>query len=309
MSGTRRFSFDGRSFLRLAILAFALVAAPLLGLIPSTAHADVTHIVRPGETLTSIAAQYGVPVEHLVLLNRIPDANHLEAGAALVVRLDRYSTSQRVWHVVRRGETLSSIAERYGTRVSDIVAANGLDDADAVFVGQALQIPAGAGQNPYGARPVENPGENPFAARYVSPGGSSEHGEPSPSVARALDAAAAEFGLDPVVIRALSLMESGWRQDAVSPAGAVGLMQIMPDTGEWLVANFVPDATEWRTSAYDNARAGAAYFAYLLELTDGDLSLALAAYYQGWGSVRSDGLYEETRQYVADVLALIYELS
>jgi hypothetical protein len=64
-------------------------------------------------------------------------------------------------------------------------------------------------------------------------------------------------------------------------------------------------ATNWPYSLVDNTRVGAAFFAYLLRLANGDVAAALAGYYQGWTSVETEGRYEETQQYIDDVLALI----
>src|SRR4029079_4325120 len=103
---------------------------------------------------------------------------------------------------------------------------------------------------------------------------------------------------------ALSLMESGWQSQVVSHTGAIGLMQLMPDTAEWTGNNLTPTATNWHISIEDNARVGAAYFNHLLFLEGGDVEGALASYYQGWASYKSDGMFDETRDYVDDVLAL-----
>jgi hypothetical protein len=71
------------------------------------------------------------------------------------------------------------------------------------------------------------------------------------------------------------------------------------------VDDLVLVATNWPHSLVDNTRVGAAFFAYLLTLAHGDVAAALAGYYQGWTSVGTDGRFEETQQYIDDVLALI----
>lgn len=120
------------------------------------------------------------------------------------------------------------------------------------------------------------------------------------NVSGLIDAFAAEYDLDPALIRAVIQIESNFNRKAVSPKGAQGLMQLMP-------------ATIWRFSvgdAYDpheNIGAGARYLRQLLDLFRGDLTLALAAYNAGEKAVaRYKGVppYAETRDYVTKVLSL-----
>src|SRR5574337_30056 len=115
-----------------------------------------------------------------------------------------------------------------------------------------------------------------------------------------IEALAAEYELDPALIRAVIQVESNFNRKAVSRKGAQGLMQLMP-------------ATIWRFSvgdAYDpheNIGAGARYLRQLIDLFQGDLTLALAAYNAGENAVlRYKGVppYAETRGYVTKVLSL-----
>jgi hypothetical protein len=103
-------------------------------------------------------------------------------------------------------------------------------------------------------------------------------------------------------------LESGWQMAVVSPTGAIGLFQLMPASASWAVLLYVPDAANWRASEVDNARVGAAILSHMLLLGKGNMRLALAAYYQGWTSVHTDGPYKDTLQYVEDVLALAQRL-
>lgn len=108
------------------------------------------------------------------------------------------------------------------------------------------------------------------------------------------------FGLDDAWLRAIAHAESGFDADAVSPKGARGVMQLMPD----VIADY--GVTDPHLPA-ESIRAGARHLRGLLRRYDGDRTLALAAYNAGIGTVaRYDGVppYAETRAYIEKVQAL-----
>jgi hypothetical protein len=112
-------------------------------------------------------------------------------------------------------------------------------------------------------------------------------------------AATVGSGVSPALALAVIAVESAGRADAVSHAGATGLMQLMPATA----ARF--GVTE-RTDPAENVSGGVAYLTWLLEEFGRDPVLALAAYNAGEGTVRRNGgvpPYAETRDYVPKVLA------
>lgn len=117
----------------------------------------ITHVVQAGETLSEIARTYDTTVEAVVQANNLQNANAIREGQVLVIPspgapvptleattapipTPPSSVGQRI-HVVRAGETLSEIARNYDVTVQEIVQANGLDNANAIRVGQALVIP------------------------------------------------------------------------------------------------------------------------------------------------------------------------
>lgn len=106
--------------------------------------------------------------------------------------------------------------------------------------------------------------------------------------------------IDGLLLAALVEVESGFRPDVVSPQGAVGLMQVMPATGQSYGAHDLTDPQI-------NLTVGTRYLADLLERYGGSLDLALAAYNAGPGNVaRYGGVppFRETRQYVDRVLSV-----
>lgn len=113
-----------------------------------------------------------------------------------------------------------------------------------------------------------------------------------------IEAAASACAIKPELVHAVVTVESGYQAAAVSPKGAVGLMQLMPETArQYGVAN--------RRDPQQNLRGGTRYLCDLLAQFNNDLSLALAAYNAGPNAVnRYRGIppYEETRNYVDLVL-------
>ena len=109
--------------------------------------------------------------------------------------------------------------------------------------------------------------------------------------------AARTHGVDPRLVAAVMRRESAWNENAVSRAGACGLMQLMPDTARFLGVRNIFDVRE-------NVFGGTRYLRTLLETFNGDVDLALAAYNAGPGAVekyRGVPPYRETQAYVATV--------
>jgi len=114
-----------------------------------------------------------------------------------------------------------------------------------------------------------------------------------------IEANAARYGLSAALLHAVIRTESAYKANALSHAGACGLMQLMPGTAARFKVHDIWDPAE-------NIRGGSAYLRFLLDLFDGDLRLALAGYNAGENAVKKYGYeippYRETQNYVRKVL-------
>jgi hypothetical protein len=102
--------------------------------------AQQTYTVQPGDSLADIAALYSTTVEDLLRLNDLPEPSLLYTGQTIVVPGPGAPATASV-HVVEEGETLSTIAERYGTTVEELLGLNDVPDPNNVPVGQVLILP------------------------------------------------------------------------------------------------------------------------------------------------------------------------
>ncbi len=119
-------------------------------------------------------------------------------------------------------------------------------------------------------------------------------------IVKMINLAAGKYGVDPKLAMAVAEAESGLSPEAVSPVGAVGVMQLMPETARSLGVRNSKDPRE-------NIDGGVRYLKQMLTTFGGDVSKAVAAYNAGPQAVKNyNGIppYSETRNYVARVLSL-----
>jgi len=139
----------------------------------------------------------------------------------------------------------------------------------------------------------------------VPGGGSSTGAIPAPvsatEVGYLLEQEAVANGVNPSLIKAMAYQESGWQQDVVSSAGAIGVMQVMPATARWVNKVLLGGASLNVRQAHDNIKMGVSYMRYLLSIMPTQ-EKALAAYYSGPGNVGSK-LHRYQRVYVNAVNA------
>ena len=114
-----------------------------------------------------------------------------------------------------------------------------------------------------------------------------------------LEAAAAKYNVDPDLVKAIAAAESDWDQNAISSVGAIGVMQLMPETAAALGVNPYDEN--------ENIEGGAKYIRQMLDTFDGNVRKAVAAYNAGPNAVKRYGgvpPYAETQHYVGRVLDL-----
>ncbi|MDA0141550.1 LysM peptidoglycan-binding domain-containing protein [Solirubrobacter deserti] len=296
----------------------------LLFAAPSTA--AVPHVVQPGETLWSIAAANNLTTRTVAAFNGLSENSQVVLGSTIQVpsTSEGYAALQNAGlvsstpaatesapsssapaaapaapapmggYTVRAGDTLSGLAASSRVAVSDIAAMNGLDPNGVLLAGTVIKLPTGAPAPARAAAPEPEATVVPAAAP-----------EPTATRVGAADVqnVAAQHGVSPSLATAIAWQESGFNNAMVSSANARGVMQVMPGTWDYVQQNLAQRQLN-PESAHDNVTAGVLYLKQLLNQTGGDENAAIAAYYQGLGALQSRGVFDDTRQYIANVQAL-----
>jgi N-acetylmuramoyl-L-alanine amidase len=311
--------------LRIRTLSAVLFA--VFAVAPACASAAVPHVVQPGETLWSIAAANNLTTRTVAAFNGLSESSQVVLGSTIMIpsTVEGYAALQRAGlvsssgttaaapaststaaassaappalggYTVRPGDTLSALAASSRVSVGAIAAENGLDPDGLLLAGTVIKLPTGA--------PVPARASQPAPAATVVP-----HAAPEPTAARVgastVQSVAAANGVSPSLAAAIAWQESGFNNSMVSAANARGVMQVMPGTWDYVQQNLLGGKSLNPASATDNVTAGVLYLKSLLNQTGGNESSAIAAYYQGLGSVQSRGVLPETAHYVANVEAL-----
>jgi LysM repeat protein len=163
------------------VLILVLLAALLVGgmSLPREAQAGgasggtYCHVVKRGETLTSIANQYGVSVQALAAANNLANPNVIYVGQCLVIPGTTPPTSCgpcTVTHTVKSGEYLKQIAAKYGSTWQCIASANGLSNPNLIYPGQRLVVPVKCpGPKPPPPKPTPPPTGTWTAQYWTNP--------------------------------------------------------------------------------------------------------------------------------------------
>jgi soluble lytic murein transglycosylase-like protein len=295
------------------------------------------YVVRPGDTLSEIAERHGTTVARLVDRNGLHrSGDQVVAGQSLRVPSRATPTRHRridpdarriVRYTVRPGDTPSGLAVRFHAWTAELVAMNG----SVLRIGERIRIPvvvaaaardrrtrdsrpARAHRRPAKDRAKDRANDRARdRARHRSRQRARDdrdrarqqhsHARSGPSratVRRVIARTARRHGVDPQLALAVSWQEAGWQMHHVSSADAVGAMQVIPSTGVWM-SGVVGRRLDLHR-LHDNVTAGVVLLKLLRDAAPP--KIAIAGYYQGLAGVREHGMYDDTRRYVANVLAL-----
>lgn len=296
-----------------AVTTTTVASLAIAALLAGPAAAASVHTVESGDTLSGIANRHGVS------LNSIFEANNLGWSSVIYpgekIKLNGASAAPAApttaaapaasgaTHIVVPGDTLSGIAGKYGVSLATLFSLNAMNGTTIIYPGQVIQT-AGTKAAPAPAA-VEVPTPSvpvPIVEDIFIPGPDVNHltgGHLNTAQVQALvSSTASAMGVDPALALAIAEQESTFNQDVVSWAGAVGIMQVMPNSGIW--ASELVGRQLNLHNATDNATAGVAILSALLR-TGSSFDEAIASYYQGQYSVQTIGMYDDTIAYVDSV--------
>jgi soluble lytic murein transglycosylase-like protein len=294
----------------------------------------VPHTVQPGETLWSIAAANNLTTRTVAAFNGLSENSSVMLGSTVMVpsTVEGYASLQKAGlvpatpvpaatastgapaaassaatpaattqapaplgaYTVRPGDTLSGLAAQARVDPSAMAAMNGLRLDGVLLAGTVIKLPSGAPTPVRASQPAPSTQVVPAVAPTATPGR---------VTAADIQSVAAQYGVSPSLAAAIAWQESGFNNSMISGANARGVMQVTPGTWDYVQANLAQRKLD-PSSATDNVHAGVLYLKRLLNDTGGDENAAIAGYYQGLGSVRSRGLFDDTQRYVANVQAL-----
>jgi N-acetylmuramoyl-L-alanine amidase len=210
---------------------------------------------------------------------------------ALTVGVGASATSAKaqVHHTVEPGESLWSIAALNGLGVDELAAANGLSSDASLVAGATVLIP-----------PVSAPSSAVSGSgECVWDCASSEHPHPTNETLSAaqVGSIAAQYGMSSSLVQSIAWNESAFSNAGVSSADARGVMQIIPDTWNFIDQQLAVEPLD-PTSATDNVKAGVLYLHYLYHLKGGDGQATVASYYQG---PNRQEILPETEAYLGEI--------
>lgn len=260
----------------------------------STGASSGSVTVRAGDTLYGIAARHGTTVAALARANDISDTRMIYPGQRL-----RLSTSSGSSSSPSSAGSSSGSSSPSGSSSSSSSSRSG--------------IPAFLSQ-PYDERTVgtlladENVESTFLHYQYSSATAraaaanriylSNTDAPSRDEIKQMIIDTSNRHGVDPTLMVALAYQESGWNQQAVSPANAIGAMQVIPTSGQWASSLIGRELN--LLDPQDNVTAGVVVMRALMRSADSSDD-AIGGYYQGLASVRQHGLFSDTRQYVTNI--------
>jgi N-acetylmuramoyl-L-alanine amidase len=218
-------------------------------------------------------------------------------------------------YTVRPGDSLWAISQANGITVDQLAGANNLNPNNVLPIGIQLVIPGsgGATSSSGSSGSSQTLNASSFCSSFQPSSGPwgvlPQLLQDSPNrlaLQPIFERWASHYDLSLPLLEAIAWQESGWQQDVVSSAGAIGTGQIMPATGAFIATTLVGEPLNIN-SVSDNIRMSAAFLAYLADVEGNNRCLTIAAYYEGPLNLGQEGVFPDTQAYVASVEALIPE--
>ncbi|WP_104092366.1 LysM peptidoglycan-binding domain-containing protein [Arthrobacter sp. GMC3] len=293
-----------------------------------------SHTVVAGDTVSGIAAQYSLSTDEILAANGITADTLIYPGEQISLGGSAQSApeatatplSSSAAYVIAAGDTLSAIAAKHGVDVQALAGANNMGTNATIYAGKTLSIPgvgaASSSITPIApaspSAPVDPSALTPDQQvpstflHYTYPDAvvadanqnkAALMSAPVPTRAQMQEmvaSTAASMGVDPSLALAVAQQESSFNHQSVSPANAIGTMQVIPDAGEW--ASGLVGRQLNLLQPEDNVVAGVAIIRALLQGAPSE-DLAIAGYYQGQYSVSVNGMFADTVNYVAGINA------
>lgn len=291
-----------------------------------------TYTVSSGDTLSGIATRHGMSLAKLLSVTGLRATDTIYVNQKLNLGGAKANTPQAPaskspvskapkaasgsgTYMVRSGDTLYGIARAKGLSLSALLSANGFTSSTVIFPGQKLKLSgvASSASKPGSSNPgITKPLVSNKFLHYTYPGATVASANenkrellsrnlPSRAAMKSMIASTARsMGVDPSLALAHAFQESSFDMASVSPANAIGVMQVIPSSGKW-ASDLVGRPLDL-LNPKDNVTAGIAIIRSL-QKTSPSLDIGIASYYQGQGGVRKYGMYPDTKRYVASVRA------
>lgn len=295
----------------------------------SASSSSGSYTVKSGDTLSAIAARHGVSLNSLLRSSGLKASSIIYPGQRIsvsggsggsgrstvrTVSSTSTSTASRSpspagsSYSIKAGDTLSGIAAKHGTTVSALCKANHLGANSVIYVGKKLKVPgsshSGSSTSSTGSAVPKKFLHYTYSDETNRNANSSYAALQSRSVPSAaqmeaiIRSTATKYGVNPDLAVAHAKVESGLNARAVSPANAVGAMQVLPSTAKWIGQTVGRKLDP--LNPYDNAVAGVVYIGYL-QRNASSVSQGIGAYYQGLGGIKKNGAQKDTKDYIKKV--------
>ena len=300
---------------------------------------SATHTVRAGENPSVIASRYGMKLASFMSLNNLGSgsviypgqvlrisgnattapSSQAPAAAAKAPARKAPATRQNSYTIVS-GDTLIGIGIKTGTPVNTLLKLNtNFSYTSKLIPGTTLKISgsastgssttSGSSVKPSSSKPLVG---NTFLGRTYSSGTVNSANankqallaaqQPSRAQMKSMiSRTAQQMGVDPSLALAHAFQESSFDMNSVSPANAVGVMQVIPSAGAW--AESLIGRKLNLLDPQDNVTAGVAIIRHH-QRNSPSKEIGIASYYQGAAGVKKNGMYADTKRYVANITAL-----